>query len=143
MFECSWILPCKHIIARKIDIGKGIELIDIGQQWWLECDSAVADSSDEEAAVELSPRSTALEICRKILYSAEPSAAPVVKARLEEMAVVMGPQLQSPVPVTLKRGRPAGPRNKANKRDKIGFEYVEGRICANCGQRGYNSRTCT
>ncbi|KAI9906067.1 hypothetical protein PsorP6_013477 [Peronosclerospora sorghi] len=58
MFECTWILPCKHIIARKIDSGKGIELSDIGQ-WWLECDSAVADSSDEEAAVELSPRSTA------------------------------------------------------------------------------------
>ncbi|KAI9895981.1 hypothetical protein PsorP6_012638 [Peronosclerospora sorghi] len=31
MFECTWILPCKHIIARKIDSGKGIELSDIGQ----------------------------------------------------------------------------------------------------------------
>ncbi|KAI9918617.1 hypothetical protein PsorP6_011459 [Peronosclerospora sorghi] len=70
MFECTWILPCKRIIARKIDSGKGIVLSDIGQQWWLECDSAVADSSDEEAVVELSPRSTALEICRKMLYSA-------------------------------------------------------------------------
>ncbi|KAI9916084.1 hypothetical protein PsorP6_007501 [Peronosclerospora sorghi] len=62
IFECTWILPCKHIIARKIDSGKGIELRDIGQQWWLECDSAVAYSSDKEVAVELSPRSTALEI---------------------------------------------------------------------------------
>ncbi|KAI9914685.1 hypothetical protein PsorP6_007660 [Peronosclerospora sorghi] len=143
MFECTWILTCKHIISRKIDSGKGIELSDIGQQWWLECDSAVADSSDEEAAVELSPRSTALEICRKILYSAEPSAVPVVKARREEMAVVMGPQLQNPVPVTRKRGRPARSRNKVNKRKKSGFEYVESRKCGNFGQRGHKSRTCT
>ncbi|KAI9895393.1 hypothetical protein PsorP6_019629 [Peronosclerospora sorghi] len=143
MFECTWILPCKHIIARKIDSGKGIELSDIGQQWWLECGSAVADSKGEEVAVELSPRSTALEICRKMLYSAEPSAVPVVKARLEDMAVVMCPQLQNPVSVTRKRGRPAGSRNKANKRDKSGFEYVEGRKCGNCGQRGHNPRTCT
>ncbi|KAI9922796.1 hypothetical protein PsorP6_001813 [Peronosclerospora sorghi] len=138
MFECTWILPFKHIIARKINSDKGIELSDIDQPWWLECDSAVADSSDEKAAVELSPQSTALEIFRKMLYSAEPSAVPVVKARLEEMAVVMGPQLQNPVPVTRKRGRPAGSRNKANKRDKSGFDYVEGRKCVNCGQRGHN-----
>ncbi|KAI9920543.1 hypothetical protein PsorP6_015357 [Peronosclerospora sorghi] len=51
MFECTWILPCKHIIARKIDSGKGIKLSDIGQKGWLECDSAVADNSDEVAAV--------------------------------------------------------------------------------------------
>ncbi|KAI9909186.1 hypothetical protein PsorP6_015070 [Peronosclerospora sorghi] len=102
MLECTRILPCKHIIARKIDSGKGIDLSDIGQQWWLECDSAVSDSSDEEAAVELSPGSTALEICRKILYSAEPSAVPVVKARLEEMAVVIGPQLKNPVQLLVK-----------------------------------------
>ncbi|KAI9915878.1 hypothetical protein PsorP6_006867 [Peronosclerospora sorghi] len=118
MFECTWILPCKHIIERKIDSVNGIELSDIGQQWWLERDSAVADNSDEKAAVELSPLSTALEIFRKMLYSAEPSAVPVVKARLEEMAVVMGPQLQNPVPVTRRRGRPSVSRNKANKKEK-------------------------
>ena len=65
-------------------------------------------------------------------------------ARLNHVLDTPDVQLQEPLVVVKKRGRPAGSKNKpSTTRGKSHFEYVEGRKCGFCSQPGHNSKTCS
>jgi hypothetical protein len=64
-------------------------------------------------------------------------------ARLNQVLDTPDVQVQEPLVVVKKRGRPEGSKNKTSTtRDKSHFKYMEGRKCGVCGQSGQNSRTC-
>ena len=64
-------------------------------------------------------------------------------ARLNQVLDTPEVQVNEPLIVVKKRGRPVGSKKKTSTtRDKSHFEYVEGSKCRVCNQGGHNSRTC-
>lgn len=81
-------------------------------------------------------------ILLQVLGNENPRACSLI-ARFKEVLDTPDVQVQEPLVVVKKRGRPAGSKNKTSiTKDKSHFEYVEGRMCGVCGQSKHNSRTC-
>jgi hypothetical protein len=79
---------------------------------------------------------------QQVLDNGNPWAGGLI-ARLNQVLDTPNVQVQEPLVVVKKRGKPAGSKNKTSTtRDKSHFEYVEGRKCGVCGQSRHNSKTC-
>jgi hypothetical protein len=93
----------------------------------------------------VSPRSlfmqTMMATLQKVLDNGNPQAGSLI-ACLNQVMDTLDVQVQEPLVVVKKHGRPIGSKNKTSTtRDKSHFEYVEGRKCGVCGQSGHNLRT--
>jgi hypothetical protein len=79
---------------------------------------------------------------QQVLDNGNPRAGNLI-ARLNQVLDTTDVQVQKPLVVVKKRGRPVGSKNKTSMtRDKSHFEYVEGCKCGVYGQSRHNSRTC-
>jgi hypothetical protein len=78
----------------------------------------------------------------QVLDNGNPRASNLI-AHLNQVLDTLNVQVQEPLAVVKKRGRPTGSKNKTSTtKDKFHFEYVEGRKCGVYGQSGHNSRIC-
>jgi hypothetical protein len=147
-FTKSWGLPCHHYICGCLETETSILLQDIHEQWLLDINplappSIIAAASPHEP---VSPRSSFVQkmtaTIQQVLNNENPWAGSLI-ARLNQVLDTPNVQVQEPLVVVKKRGRPAGSKNKTSTtKDKSHFEYVEGCKCGVCGQSGHNSRTC-
>jgi len=79
---------------------------------------------------------------KQVLNNENPRAGSLI-ACLNQVLDMPDVQVQEPLVMVKKRGRPAGSKNKTSTtRNKSHFEYVEGRKCGVCVQSGHNPRTC-
>ena len=146
-----WGLPCKHQIRLLVDSDGILDRArDIHRQWWLDKtlfpqdphDVILEDSGPQAQEMQDTPpcpRTAALDLVRQRLFEGNLSTSLVLASNIPQLLSVA---LRNPVPVTKKRGRPTGAKNKSTKRDKSYFEHVEGRKCSNCQKPGHNARTC-
>jgi hypothetical protein len=79
---------------------------------------------------------------QQVFDNGNPRAGSLI-ARLNQVLDTPDVQVQEPLVVVKKHGKPAGSKNKTNTtRNKFHFEYVEGRKYGVCGQSWHNSKTC-
>jgi len=147
-FTKSWGLPCHHYIHSCLETKPSIPLQDIHEQWLLDRNPLILPSVNVAAPPHepASPRSlfmqTMTTTLQQVLDNWNPRACNLI-ARLNQVLDMPDVQVQKPLVVVKKRGRPAGFKNNTNTtRNKSHFEYVEGRKCGVCGQSGHNSKTC-
>jgi hypothetical protein len=77
---------------------------------------------------------------KQVLNNENPRAGSLI-ACLNQVLDMPDVQVQEPLVMVKKRGRPTGSKNKTSTtRDKSHFEYVEGCKCGVCGQSGHNSK---
>jgi len=147
-FTRSWGLPCHHYIRGCLETKTPILLQDIHEKWLLgrkplAPPSVTAAVSPHEP---VSPKSSFVQkmtaTLKQVLNNENPRAGSLI-TRLNQVLDMPDVQVQEPLVMVKKRGRPAGSKNKTSTtRNKSHFEYVEGRKCGVCGQSGQDSRTC-
>ena len=144
-FTKSWGLPCSHYIRCCLKFGTPILLQDIPKQWLLDKNPMASSSicALAQPIEPLSPRSCLMQKIADTLENGNPRVGSLI-ARLNHVLDTPEVQVNEPLVVVKKRGRPARSKNKTSiTRDKSHFEYVEGSKCGICKQSGHNSRTCT
>jgi hypothetical protein len=142
MFRKTYGIPCKHEIRVKILEGGQFSIGDFHPQWHLMDNPLFHIDQTVSNVPTLSPRRKELQLLREMLYAIDDDQVPTLLARLKETRDAPADAISNPLPSTRKRGRPAGPTNRANQRDRSQFEYATGNKCGNCGKNGHNARTC-
>ncbi|KAJ3221630.1 hypothetical protein HDU78_000371, partial [Chytriomyces hyalinus] len=127
-FQRIYGLPCKHEISIKVQERGQFTLNDVHAQWSLQQNPLFNTVLPLPPIVSapLSPRSKALQQIKEKMYAIDDDQVPTLLAHLQEVTESPAQSLLNPVPLTKKRGRPAGLVKRANQRDKSQFEYVTG-----------------
>ena len=145
-FTKSWGLPCCHYIRCCLETNTPILLQDIHDQWLLDRNPLVPPSVTEVVPPvdPISPKRAFMQkmtsTLKQSLDNMNPRAGSLI-ARLSQVLDTPDVQVNEPLVVIKKRGRPVGSKNKMT-RDKSGFEHVIGRKCGICSQSRHNYRTC-
>ena len=144
LFTKSWGLPCHHYIRHFLETSTPISLVEIHEQWILDRNPLAPPNINGVTFVTepISPRSSLMLKVADTLDNENPRAGSLI-ARLNQVLDTPEVQVNEPLIVVKKRGRPVGSKKKTSTtRDKSHFEYVEGSKCRVCNQGGHNSRTC-
>jgi hypothetical protein len=123
-------------------------LQDIHEQWLLDR-NPLAPPNVTTAVPPHEPESPKSSFVQKmmatlqqVLNNENPRAGSLI-ARLNQVLDTPDVQVQEPLVMVKKRGRPARSKNKTSTtKYKSHFKYMEGCKCGVCGQSGHNSKTC-
>jgi len=141
-FTNVWGLPCRHRIWSLMNQNKALELSDVNTQWMLHDSELESETHSKECATSFSPCSKTVNAVIETFGAIDYATSVNLAAKVGDLLRSQTTPVQNPGVVQRKRGRPRGSKNRANKRDRSAFEYVEGSKCTNCGGAGHNAVTC-